>query len=145
MRDDTRRIGNRDNPFSMHFQKVWLERAANTRLPLWARLVSLAYGNHEANGHANFKRGDLGFVLGTPPRDGEPPIMVSKYALRDALNLAIEIGWLDPRSCTECLVVPAHAITGGLGDPEKPCVVHERKRTNRAKKTVRPQLRVVGE
>ena len=59
-------------PWAAHAQIEWENRAAPTTLPLWLRIVCLAYGRHEANGHANFGRGQLSWILGTPPADEKP-------------------------------------------------------------------------
>lgn len=91
-------------PWAKHAQIEWENRAADTTLPLWLRVACLAYGRHEANGHANFGR-----------------------------------GWLAMGSCSECLIVPAHAIEGPLGSAEKPCAVHDRKVQQK-----RARLRVVS-
>lgn len=113
------------NPWARHYQIAWENRAADTNLPLWFRLMALAYGRHEANGHANFKRGQLSVILGTPSGDGWR--RVDRYYLRDTIKIAVEHGLLAEGSCTECLVVPGHAVAGGIGDPEEPCPVHIRK------------------
>ena len=60
-------------------------------------------------------------------------------SLVNALALAVRHGWLAEGSCTECLVVPGHAIQGPDGDPNKPCPVHVRKNLRKR----RPELRVV--
>jgi hypothetical protein len=134
--------GRTTNPWARHYQIEWENRAADHTLPLWLRMTCLAYGRHEANGHAIFKRGDLSWILGKPPHDDEPFKRVDKYTLREAIKRAVKHGWLEKGSCVECLIVPAHAIAGGLGDADKSCPVHERKRP----KPPRPQqLRVVPE
>ncbi|MDT5127990.1 MAG: hypothetical protein QOH54_3634 [Mycobacterium sp.] len=117
------------NPWTRHFQSGWENRAANTDAPLWARLVSLAYGRHEANGHANFTRGDLLWILGTPAKDGQPFKRRHSASIRDAIEVAVKYGWLAEGSCNECLIVPSHEIEGPMGNADKPCPVHERKRS----------------
>ena len=115
------------NPWAKHWQIEWENRAADATLPLWLRVVCLAYGRHEANGHANFGRGQLAWVLGTPPKDGKPFARADRYCVRDAIRLAVHHGWLAEGSCSECLVVPAHAIEGPVGNEHKVCPVHDRK------------------
>lgn len=112
------------NPWSRHYQAVWEARAADPQLPLWLRIAALAYGKHRANGHAAFGRGMVALALGTPPKHG-PARPVDAANLRRALSTAIERGWLASGSTTRCLVVPAHAVDGGLGDPADLCPVHE--------------------
>jgi hypothetical protein len=89
-------------------RRQWERLAADANLPLWFRLMALAYWRHEANGHANFKRGDLSWILGKPPHDDVPFKPVDKYMLDDTLDRLVGYGWLDKGSCVECLIVPAH-------------------------------------
>jgi hypothetical protein len=130
------------NPWTRHYQIGWENRAANTATPLWARVVSLAYGRHEANGHANFPRGELSWILGTPPKDGQPFKRRHRDSVRDAIAVAVKYGWLADGSCSECLIVPSHEIEGPMGNASKPCPVHERK--NAQKRTTRPRLAAVS-
>jgi hypothetical protein len=113
--------------WAKHYQIVWDERAANCNLSLWLRVSCLAYARHEANGNANFRRGQLSWILGTPPTDGQPFKWVDSSTIGDAIKRAVRYGWFAPESCSECLAVPGHAIGGPTGNPNKPCVVHERK------------------
>ncbi|OBG28383.1 hypothetical protein [Mycobacterium sp. 852002-51057_SCH5723018] len=125
------------NPWTRHYQAAWENRAANHNLPLWARIFSLAYGRHQANGHAVFGRGELTWILGTPPKASEPFQRASRQAVREAIATAVKHGFLDDDSCSECLVVPGHAIQGPHGKAAAPCLVHERKyRAKRAKLTL---------
>jgi hypothetical protein len=110
----------RGNPWARHYQAVWHERVAHRNLPNWLRVAALAYGSHAANGHAVFKPGDIGIVLGTP---GCP---IDKNNVQRAIRTAIENGWLSPLSGSTCLVVPMHAVAGGMGSPNQPCPVHSR-------------------
>jgi hypothetical protein len=113
--------------WTRHYQIGWENRAANTDAPLWARVVSLAYGRHTANGHAIFHRGELCWILGTPPKLGQPFKRRAPATIRDAIAVAVKYGWLAEQSCNECLVVPSHDISGPNGDESQPCAVHERK------------------
>jgi hypothetical protein len=110
------------NPFSMHRQAVWRERAqtraANPEMPLWIRVASLAFGSHRANGHSPFKQGDIAEVLGTP---GQP---LSGPSVSNAIRLAKNAGWIAEESTVRCLVVPPHAVHGGLGHPHDRCQIH---------------------
>ena len=103
------------NPWAQHYQSIWHERAGDRRLPNWLRVASLAYGSHRANGHAQFKRGDVGLVLSTVDRDTGVVRPLDKGSVQRAIRTAIEYGWLDESSGSRCLVVPHHAIVGGLG------------------------------
>ena len=89
------------NPWTRHYQAVWENRAADHTLPLWLRLACIAYARHEANGHANFKRGQLSWILGKPPDGDQPFKRVDKSTLVNALALAVRHGWLAEGSCTE--------------------------------------------
>ncbi|OBJ59746.1 hypothetical protein A9W95_10875 [Mycobacterium sp. 1423905.2] len=101
---------------------------------MWARIFSLAYGRHQANGHAVFGRGELTWILGKPPQDGKPFEKASRQAIHKAIAAAIRYGFLAEDSGMECLVVPGHAVAGPHGNPTAPCPVHERKyRARRAK------------
>jgi hypothetical protein len=95
---------------------------------MWARVVSLAYGRHEANGHATFRRGDLTWLLGSPPEGDKDYRRAHRQTVHNAIATAVSYGWLANQSCLECLVVPGHGIEGPPGDAQKPCPVHERKR-----------------
>lgn len=108
--------------WSKHYQRVWAERSGNTRLPDWLRLVSLAYGSHGANGHAPFARGEIALALGR--MDEERGEFVPGRNVARAIRVAVEHGFLSPRSTPRCLVVPAHAIGGPHGNPLKPCPEH---------------------
>ena len=115
-------------PWTAHTQIEWENRAANPKLAYWLRLVCYAYGRHEANGHANFDVGQLEWLLGKPPTLAHPEFqLASKYAVRDGIKTAVKYEWLEVGSCAECLIVPAHAIEGPLGDANKVCPVHSRK------------------
>lgn len=115
------------NTWTRHYQIGWERRAANTNAPLWARVASLAYARHEANGHATFQRGELCWILGTPTKAGQPFKRRDSATIRDAIAVAVKYGWLAEPSCNVCLVVPSHDISGPHGDESKPCPVHERK------------------
>jgi hypothetical protein len=104
---------------------------------MWTRIVCLAYGRHGANGHAVFERGALSWILGTPPQDGKRFQRANRQAVHGAIKTAVKYGFLDEESCSECLVVPGHAIAGPAGKDDAPCPVHERKyRAKRAKLAV---------
>jgi hypothetical protein len=125
------------NPWTRHYQAAWENRAANHNLPLWARIFCLAYGRHHANGHAVFGRGELTWVLGTPPKGKEPFQRASRQAVHEAIATAVKHGFLAEGSCLLCLVVPGHAIQGPHGKADAPCPVHEKKyREKRAKLTL---------
>lgn len=117
------------NPWARHYQEPWLSRAGDPRLPYWLRVAALAYGSHQDNGHARFKRGEIALILGTPDGHGGIRPYVN---LRRAIEDAVEYGWLAPESFWGCLIVPAHAIKKGHLGHGQPCPIHV-KRASRAK------------
>lgn len=112
-----------NNPFSFHYQGVWLERSANPDLPVWLRLASLAFGKHKANGHANFGAGEIAKMLGKRGPDGHVKPL-SDSAVSNAIRRAKELGFVAAQSCARCLVVPPHAVSNGLGHVYERCRVH---------------------
>jgi hypothetical protein len=112
-----------DNPYSMHFQSVWGERAADPSLPAWVRVSALAFYRHRANGHANFGPRELGLLLGKPGETGSWEY-VADTAVSRAIAAAKRAGWIADTSNAKCLVVPHHAVTGGMGHPSERCPVH---------------------
>lgn len=112
----------REHPWAKHYQHVWLERALDDSLPDWLRVAALAYGKHSANGHANLGPGELARTLASVNREtGE--IRPNQNVNRAIAN-AVRHGWLVGGSKSRCLVVPSHAVTGGLGNAYKACLVH---------------------
>ncbi|WP_149448463.1 hypothetical protein [Mycolicibacterium sp. P9-22] len=111
------------NPFSMHRQKVWLERAADPKLPRWVRVSALAFARHKGNGHACFRVGEIATLLGSPDPNGNiKPVAGS--VVSDAIRAAKKKEWIAPQSHARCLVVPPHAIQGGLGASSTVCPFH---------------------
>jgi hypothetical protein len=133
--------------WARHYQHVWQERSADKRLPDWLRIAAVAYGNHAANGHARLGRGDLRLILTRIEDDGTRHVPQAAN-VRRALDVAVRNGWLAPGSTTMCLIVPAHAVTGGIGNPDAVCdrdEKHAEAHARRRKPTPRPTpLRVVG-
>jgi hypothetical protein len=120
-----------ERPWARHYQHVWHERTADGRLPLWLRVAFLAMGSHRANGHARFKAGEIGMVFGTIDADTGEIRPQDKHHVQRAIKSAVERGWLSEGSSSLCLIVPAHAIEGGVGYPSERCPIHERKRGRR--------------
>lgn len=118
------------NPFAFHYQGVWLERSADPSLTAWLRVAALAFGSHKKNGHATFGSGELATLLAKPGPDGVPkPLSASGVA--NAIRVAKRQGWIAQESNARCLVVPPHAVTGGLGGQAgTKCSAHS-KRTDR--------------
>jgi hypothetical protein len=118
--------------WAKHYQSSWQERAANPRLPLWLRVAALAYGNHRANGHAVFRAGEVALAVSTVDTATGEINTPDRRDVHDAVRVAVEYGWLAQGSGTTCLVVPAHAVSGGLGNAEAACPVHEKRATGRS-------------
>lgn len=131
-----------ERPWSRHYQDEWQSRAGDARLPYWLRVAALAYGSHQDNGHARFKRGEIALILGTPNgRGGITPLANVGRAISDA----VEYGWLAPESFWGCLVVPAHHSKKGLLGHNPPCPIHvKRSRTQDEPPERRPLHSVSG-
>jgi hypothetical protein len=104
----------RQNPWAMHYQGVWVERSTNPLLPNWLRVAALAYGKHTKNGHASFASGELRMLLARPGPDGKPK-PISNSAVANAIKQAKRYGFIAEESMARGLVVPPHAVVGGLG------------------------------
>ena len=102
--------------FAFHDQAMWQARAADARLPKWLRVSSIAYATNRANGHAEFRQGELARTLGVP----------SQEASR-AVRRAVELGWLSPGSGLRCLIMPL-GVRYGPGKADAPCSHHHRDR-----------------
>ncbi len=109
--------------WSKHFHEAYLEDAANPKYPKAIRVAFLAYGTHKANGHARFKRREVGRLLGEFDQQGTF-VDADRYAVNRAINTAIEYGLLSPGSNALCLIVPGHRIQGHRGDADKRCDRH---------------------
>jgi hypothetical protein len=108
----------RDNPWAQHYQSFWQAQAGNPVLPLWLRTVALAYGSHHRNGHTPLHAGDLRLTLATVDNGTGEIRLPHRPRVSEAVRLAIEYGFLDGRSSGRCLVVPRHAVQGGMNGKE---------------------------
>jgi stage V sporulation protein SpoVS len=115
------------NSWARHYQRPWQERAGNPRLPLWLRVAALTYGSHKANGHANYRPGEVAVALATVDAATGEIRQPTRQDVNRAVKIAIGHGWLAPASGSTCLVVPGHMVAGGLGNAAEPCPVHEKK------------------
>lgn len=114
--------GYRSPSWARHDQHAWEERSGDPQLPDWLRVAALAYGKHRANGHANFGAGDVALVLGRI--DYATGEVVPNANVSRAIKRAVKYGWLGRGSKSRCLIVPGHAIAGGIGNEYAPCPVH---------------------
>ncbi len=80
--------------WARHYQDVWHERSGNSRLPRWLRVVALAYGCHDNEGHARFKRGEIALVLGSVDHDTGAVIPLSRQRSHEAVRQAVDLGFL---------------------------------------------------
>ena len=96
-------------------------------LPLTTRVYALAYGTHRRNGHAPFKPGEIALALTTVNTDtGELYVPLATNVTR-AIRKAALYGFLSPQSGLRCLVIPVHAISGGmLGRDGEVCRQHRK-------------------
>ncbi len=136
------RAVSRIRPWSRHYLDVWHERAGDPRFPLWFRVAALAYGGHDATGHARFKPGELALILGTIDTSTGEWRTLHKSNVQRVIAKAVEFGLLAPESGSLCLVVPAHAIHGGVGgNGNVPCPLHKRKaRTSKSSSDLLPPV-----
>src|SRR5690242_20337375 len=113
------------NAWAKHYQTAWLEHAGDPDLPDWLRVACAAYGQHKANGHATFRRGQLALILARIDTQTGEVVPLDRRNLHRAIQVAIQHGWLSIASSARCLVVPAHQVTGGLGNARAACPQHD--------------------
>lgn len=137
--------------WSMHFHNEWLERAQDPRLPPWFRVMALAYARHHRNGHARFRPGEMAEMLVTLNPRTKELVPMNKHNVQRAILNAVEFGLIAESSGSLCLVVPAHAVEGGVqGRPEDSCpleaqhrsaVARRRQASRKPKSKPRPAVR----
>jgi hypothetical protein len=110
--------------WSIHYQQAWKDDAANPRFSMPLRVAFMAFGNHRANGHANFRQEEIAKSLGHFDEEGTF-VPADRRTVHRAIQQAIEWGLLEEGSRALCLIVPAHRMTGGPGNPEDPCQRHD--------------------
>lgn len=109
--------------WSIHYQQPWKDDAANPRFSMPLRVAFLAFGNHKANGHANFAKQEIAKNLGRYDEAGNF-VPADRRTVNRAICQAIEWGLLEEGSRALCLVVPKHRMTGGPGEDDEPCKRH---------------------
>ncbi|MEE6135338.1 hypothetical protein SKC41_03220 [Mycobacterium sp. 050128] len=100
-------------PWVKASQAGWEQRALELAQPLWLKVACMAYARVGASGHAGFDRGELAELMGKGRQD-----------IHRAIRTAVEYGWLEVGSCTECLIPPGDFIEMGFGNSRKVCKVH---------------------
>lgn len=115
------------NPWAKHQQSYWQEKVGSPSLPLWTRVYALAYGTHRRNGHSPLKAGELAVALTVVDRETGETHTPSPSRISEAINRAVELGFLHHDSNARCLVVPPWGISGGvLGSEHESCRNHLR-------------------
>lgn len=102
-----------DAPWVKASQAGWEQRASELRQPLWLKMACMAYARVGANGHAGFDRGELAELMGKGRQD-----------IHRAIRTAVEYGWLEDGSCTECLIPPGDFVEMNFGTWRKTCRAH---------------------
>lgn len=106
--------------WAIHYQQPYRDDAANPRMPMPLRIAWLAYGNHRANGHANFAKEEIAKALGRYDHEGTF-VNADRRTVSRAIRQAIDWDLLDQGSVALCLIVPKHRVTGGPGAADTPC------------------------
>jgi len=101
---------------------AWCASQVHADLFLWQRVWMLAIARAAPNGHAYFPGNDVADILSRHP-DGTVK-KVHRQKVWEAIEKLKAIGWLDPSSDRECLVLPAEGLTTGLKGKNKPCPYH---------------------
>ncbi|TGD85138.1 hypothetical protein BayCH28_22315 [Mycolicibacterium sp. CH28] len=104
------------DPAGIHYFSFWDGRAQDALLPLWLRVVSMAYGNHTKNGHATFY---LGGESTLPELLGK-----SKRHVQNEIRQAVKLGFLASGSNINCLVLPDEICGGARGHKFAECRLH---------------------
>lgn len=105
-------------------RETFKDYAASDALPRWLRVVYGAYGNMQANGHANFAPGDLAGLLSETVDGVRVP--AARQRVHEAIHQAKVRGLLMPESKARCLVVPPEAVAYGKGNVTAACPLHKR-------------------
>ncbi len=109
--------------WAIHYQQTWKDDAANPHFSMPLRVAFLAYGNHRANGHANFAQQEIAKCLGRFDDDGTF-VPADRRTVTRAINQAVAWGLLGEGSRALCLIVPRHRAAGGPGNDNDPCKRH---------------------
>lgn len=115
----------REDPAGIHFHSFWADRARDLDLPVWMRIVGLAYSSHRKNGHATFfmcGQSTLAEQLGTTKKGAA----LSRLHLQKEIRKAIRLGFLARESNVNCLVLPDEICGGADGHAFAECKHHPR-------------------
>jgi hypothetical protein len=107
----------------MTFQGHWEAQIyKEDMLPLWARVHALALARSEPNLHTGIGPNELAILGETGPDGSRKP--VDRRRLWEAITRLVDLGWLDPTSDRNCLVLPAAGYACGRRGNKKPCAYH---------------------
>jgi hypothetical protein len=116
------RYYNRVSLYLMTFQGHWEAQIYQTTLPLWLRVYALAMARSEPNLHTGIGPQELAVLGETQPDGSQKP--VDRRRLWEAIRRLVNMGWLDPRSDRNCLVLPATGYACERRGSKKPCAYH---------------------
>lgn len=98
-------------------RETWADRAKNTRLPMWLRVVAYAEAQARPTGHAPLMTGELREALGGN---------LSAQTISRGIASAIMVGWLHEASSARCLI-----LANGVRDLDCPAIHPASRRTTR--------------
>lgn len=113
--------------WTRHYQHVWLERSQDHSFTLWFRVACLALGTHRANGHAEFAAGEIADRIEVVNRSTGELRSPKRQEIQRVILEAVAHKFLSESSGSLCLVVPPHAVGGGLGSEHAVCPTHKLK------------------
>ena len=108
--------------YLMTFHGHWEEQIYQTTLPLWLRVHALAMARSEPNLHTGIGPQERAVLGETQPDGSRKP--VDRRRLWEAIRRLIDLGWLDPISDRNCLVLPAAGYACERQGAKKPCAYH---------------------
>jgi hypothetical protein len=106
----------------MSYQGHWEEQVYQTELPLWTRVYALAMARSEPNLHTRIGEAELA-VLGKARPDGTRN-PVDRRRFWEAIQRLTDLGWLDPTSDRNCLVLSAAGHACERRGSKKRCDYH---------------------
>ncbi|MCZ2837091.1 hypothetical protein [Modestobacter sp. VKM Ac-2985] len=91
--------------------------------PLAVRVLFAAMGQHDRNGHARFRSGELADVLGSIDVTTDEVRPARRDSVSDAIKAAKRLGYITDESTVRCLVLSRHVFQKSWGSSD-PCAVH---------------------
>ncbi len=108
--------------YLMTFQGHWEAQIYQTTLPLWLRVYALAMARSEPNLHTGIGSAELAVLGETGPDGSRQP--VDRRRLWEAITRLVDLGWLDPASDRNCLVLPSAGYACRRRGSKQPCKHH---------------------